>query len=190
MIQDRPQDVTAAEAVTVVVGRVGRAHGLRGEVAVEVRTDDPDARFAPGAVLATEPPPVGPLVVAATRWHAGRLLLSFAGVEDRSAAETLRGAVLLVEVSAPQRPSDPDEYYDHQLVGLTVEDLDGTALGTVTEVVHLPAQDLLAVRGSDRVEFLVPFVAALVPVVDLDNSRVVVDLPAGLRPVNVDAGDG
>jgi 16S rRNA processing protein RimM len=187
---DRPQDVTAAEAVTVVVGRVGRAHGIRGEVAVEVRTDDPDDRLAAGAVVSTEPSHLGPLAVAAARWHAGRLLLSFVGIEDRTAAEALRGAVLLADVTARQRPSDPDEYYDHELVGLTVEDLDSTVLGAVAEVVHLPGQDLLAVRGPGEAEFLVPFVAALVPTVDLEQRRVVVDLPAGLRDDTIEAGDG
>lgn len=155
-------------------------------MAVEVRTDDPDVRFAPGAVLRTEPAHVGPLTVAATRWHAGRLVVSFTGIEDRTAAERLRGVVLVVEVPARQRPADPDEYYDHQLIGLTVQDADGTVLGTVTEVVHLPGQDLLAVHGPDDAELLVPFVAALVPWVDLDQRRVVVDLPPGLANGSMD----
>jgi 16S rRNA processing protein RimM len=119
--------------------------------------------------------------VTASRWHGGRLLLSFAGITSRDAAEALRGAVLLVEVPAQRRPSDPDEFYDHQLVGATVVDLDGLVLGDVAEVVHLPGQVLLAVRPHEGATFLVPFVAALVPEVDVAARRVVVDLPAGLR---------
>ena len=104
----------------LVVGRIGKAHGIRGEVGVEVRTDDPDARFASGESLITEPADRGPLRVDATRWHSGRLLVNFAGVADRTAAEALRGTLLLVEVDESERPDDPDEFYDHQLVGLRV----------------------------------------------------------------------
>ena len=106
--------------------------------------------------------------------------MTFAGVEDRAAAESLGGAVLLVEVAAEQRPAGPDEYYDHQLVGLSVVDLDGAVLGAIAEVLHLPGQDLLAVRRLDGREFLVPFVAVLVPQVNLVERRVVVELPEGL----------
>ena len=165
----------------MVVGRIGRVHGIRGEVSVDVRTDDPDARFAPGAVVHTEPTQLGPLTVTAARWHGGRLLLCFAGVTSRDAAEALGGTVLVVEVPAQQGPGEPDEYYDHQLVGSTVVDIDGAVLGEVDEVVHLPGQDLLAVRPPAGAEFLVPFVAALVPDVDVASRRVIVDLPAGLR---------
>lgn len=181
MTPKRPQDVASAQAVSVVVGRIGRAHGIRGEVTVDVRTDDPDGRFAAGCVLPTEPAQRGPLTVRAAHWHSGRLLVSFAGVATRDAAEALRGTVLLSDVPVQQRPTEPDEYYDHQLVGATVVDLDGEALGVVGEVVHLPGQDLLAVRPAEGAEFLVPFVAALVPEVDVSAQRIVVDLPAGLR---------
>jgi 16S rRNA processing protein RimM len=166
--------------VPVVVGRIGRAHGIRGEVSVDVRSDDPEARFAPDAVLRTEPAHLGPLTVTASRWHGGRLLLSFAGITSRDAAEALRGALLVVEVPAQQRPADPDEYYDHQLVGAAVIDTDGAMLGTVVNVVHLPGQDLLAVRSPDDAEYFVPFVSALVPEVRLADRRIVVDLPPGL----------
>lgn len=167
--------------MTVVVGRIGRAHGIRGEVRVDVRTDEPDERFAPHAVLRTEPEHLGPLTVSAARWQSGRLLVSFAGIATRDAAEALQGAVLVTNVPAKQRPNAPDEYYDHQLVGSTVVDQGGAVLGIVGEVVHLPGQDLLAVQPAEGPEFLVPFVAALVPEVDAAARRLVVDLPAGLR---------
>ncbi|WP_130493181.1 ribosome maturation factor RimM [Motilibacter rhizosphaerae] len=169
----------------LVVGRIGPAHGIRGDVLVEPRTDDPGTRFAPGVVLVTDPAERGPLEVADARDHSGRLLVRFASVADRSAAEALRGTWLVVDVPDDERPEDPEEYYDHQLVGLRAVSPQGVDLGEVTDVVHLPAQDLLAVQtpGGER---LVPFVAAIVPVVDLDGGRVVVDAPPGL----LDDGEG
>src|SRR5579871_1151798 len=102
----------------LVVGRVGRPHGLRGEVTVEVRTDDPDQRFAAGQSLAADPPERGPLTVAASRWHSGRLLVRFAGHEDREAAETLRDTVLVIDSGQLGPLDDPEEFYDHDLIGL------------------------------------------------------------------------
>lgn len=165
----------------VVVGRIGRPHGVRGEVSVQVRTDDPDRRLAPGAVLRTDPEAAGPLTVTSGRWHGGRLLLGVAGVEDRTAAERLRGVLLLVYVDAAERPDQPDEFYDRHLVGLRAETADGTVLGEVHEVLHLPGQVVLAVRrrGTGR-ESLVPFVAELVPEVDLAGGRIVVEALPGL----------
>jgi 16S rRNA processing protein RimM len=164
----------------VVVGRIGKAHGVRGEVSVEVRTDAPEIRFAPGAVLATDPPSAGPLKVAEARRHHGRLLLSFDEVADRSTAESLRGVLLLAEVADDERPDDPDEFYDHQLAGLAVVTTRGRHVGDVAEVLHLPSQDLLAVRTADGREVLIPFVAQIVPSIDLEARRVVVDPPPGL----------
>lgn len=160
--------------VDVLVGVVGRAHGIKGEVAVNIRTDEPERRFAPGAVFVTTR---GPLTVTSTRWHHERLLVRFAGVPDRTAAEQLRGLGLRVDVSAHDRPDDPEEFYDHQLVGLQAESPDGARLGEVTEVLHLPMQDVLVLR-RERDERMVPFVAELVPEVDLAAGRVVVaELP-------------
>jgi 16S rRNA processing protein RimM len=166
--------------VQVVVGRIGRPHGLRGEVSVEVRTDDPDRRFAPGHTLQTDPAVAGPLTVASGRVHSGRLLLSFDGVADRTSAEGLRGVLLLAEIDPQEQPDDPEEYFDHQLVGLLVSTVAGEPLGEVAEMLHLPGQDLLAVRRPDGREVLVPFVGQIVPTVDLDGGRVVVDPPPGL----------
>ena len=170
----------SAEPLRLVVGRIGRAHGLRGDVAVEVRTDDPDLRFAEGAVLLTDPPQTGPLTVESGKVHSGRLLLRFAGVSDRTAADALRGTLLVVDVDPDQRPGDPDEYYDHQLVGLRVRTVDQAEVGEIADVLHLPAQDVLAVRRDDGREVLVPFVTEIVPVVDVDAGHVLVDPPAGL----------
>jgi 16S rRNA processing protein RimM len=163
----------------VVVGRIGRPHGVRGEVTVEVRTDSPDQRFWPGAVLATDPPRSGGLVVAGVRWHSGRLLLAFDGTHDRTSAEALRDLLLVVEVAADARPEDPEEYYDHQLVGLSA--WTATAeVGHVTDVLHLPAQDLLVIGTADGGQVLVPFVAEIVPEVDLAAGRIRIDPPDGL----------
>lgn len=166
--------------VEVVVGRIGRPHGVRGEVTVEVRTDSPEERFAAGAVLTPDPAGPAPLVVDAARWHGGRLLVGFAGVTDRTSAERLRGLRLVVDVPAGQQPEDPEEFYDHQLVGLRAETVDGAEVGTVTEVLHLPGQELLAVRRADGRETLVPFVAEIVPEVDVAGGRLLLDPPAGL----------
>lgn len=166
--------------MNVVVGRIGRPHGVRGEVTVEVRTDSPELRFVPGHVLHTDPPEAGPLTVDRVHWHSGRLLLTLAGVHDRTAAEALRDVRLVVDVDEAERPADPAEFYDHQLVGLRVLTADDVELGVVGEVLHLPSQDLLAVRCPDGREVLVPFVTEFVPIVDLAGGRVVVTPPPGL----------
>ncbi|MGY1844282.1 ribosome maturation factor RimM [Modestobacter sp. SYSU DS0875] len=168
----------------MVVGRIGRPHGVRGQVTVEVRTDDPDLRFAPGSVLLTDPPSRGPLTVAGMRWHSGTLLLTLsrpdgAVIADREAADALRNTQLLVPVDALPELDDPDSFYDHQLVGLAAELTDGTPLGEVTAVRHEGAE-LLVVRRTDGRELLVPFVAAMVPTVDVAGGRLVVDPPEGL----------
>lgn len=162
-----------------MVGRIGRPHGVRGEVTVEVRTDDPDARFAPGAVLRTEPAVRGPLTVAGRRWHREVLLLAFEGVDSREAAEALRNTELLVAIADLPPLEDHDSFYDHQLVGLRVQLPDGSPLGTVAAVRH-DAADLLVVDRPDADEALVPFVAAIVPTVDVENGYLVVDPPEGL----------
>lgn len=164
----------------LTVGRVARAHGIRGEVVVEVRTDDPDGRFATGQLLQTVPAPVGPLTVERARRHGTRLLVQFAGVHGREAADALRGVRLAVDVPEAQRPADPDEFFDHQLEGLAARLLDGSPVGVVSQVLHLPLQDLLVIRRDDGGEALVPFVRQLVPVVDVDAGEVVLDPPPGL----------
>jgi 16S rRNA processing protein RimM len=168
------------ETLRLVVGRIGRAQGLRGEVTIEVRTDDPETRFAPGAVLDADPPQRGPLTVASGRVQGGRLVLRFDGIEDRTAAEGLRNTLLIVDADPDEAPDDPDEYYDYQLVGLRVVTVDGREVGTVADMLHLPTQDLFAVARPDGREALIPFVAEIVPEVDLDEGTVLVDPPPGL----------
>jgi 16S rRNA processing protein RimM len=163
----------------LVVGRIGRPHGIRGEVTVDVRTDDPDDRFAPGTALVTDPVDAGPLVVDQARWHSGRLLLRFAGVSDREGAEELRGTLLVVDSDSLPPSEDPDEFHDHQLVGLSVVTVDGSPVGTVSEIQH-SAQDLLIIACPGGAEALVPFVQALVPEVDVAGGRIVIDPPPGL----------
>lgn len=162
----------------VVVGRVGRAHGLRGEVAVEIRTDAPDERFAAGTTLRTESH--GPLTMDACRPHRDGLLVHFVGVDDRDAANALRGTDLLVDTDELPAIGATDEFYDHQLVGLRAELTDGTEIGAVADVLHTQSADLLVIRRTDGRESLVPFVHAVVPTIDLDGGRVIVDPPAGL----------
>jgi 16S rRNA processing protein RimM len=164
----------------VVVGRIGRPHGLRGEVTVQVTTDDPDSRFAAGAVLGTDPESRGPLTVSAMRRSGPVLVLGFEGITDRDAAETLRGTSLTLDAAQLPVPEDPEEFYDHQLVGLTVVDQAGVVLGTVVEVMHPPAAPVLAVDRPDGSQELVPFVSAIVPTVDLAGGRLVVDPPDGM----------
>jgi len=163
-----PGRTTPGDLLEVVVGVVGRAHGLRGDVAVDLRTDEPEVRFAPGAVLGTEGS-TSTLTVAAMRdGAAGRLVVRFVEAPDRTAAEGLRGRVLTATVTAHDRPAgdDPEEYYDRQLRGLRILDADGNDVGVVSDVIHLPSQDMLAVT-TDGGERLVPFVSDLVGHVDL-----------------------
>ncbi|MFC0006091.1 ribosome maturation factor RimM [Micromonospora siamensis] len=175
----------------LVVGRIGKPHGIRGEVTVEVRTDEPEARFAPGTVLRTEPgagaPPAAgayrvpaELTVEAARWHQGHLLVAFDGVLDRNVAEALRGTLLVVDSGDVPPPEDPEEFHDHQLVGLAVVTPAGERLGEVARIDHAPASDMLVLRRPEGRTALIPFVKAIVPEVDLAGGRVVVDPPGGL----------
>ena len=164
----------------VTVGRIGRAHGIRGDVVVGVRTDEPELRFATGSKLDTDPAAVGPLTVAASRWHSGELIVRFAGVRDRTAAQALSGTWLSVDSGTLAPLPDPDEFRDHDLVGLAVRTVDGRDIGEVADVLHY-GQDLLAVRpASAGAEILVPFVKAIVTDVDLSKGIVVIDPPSGL----------
>lgn len=164
----------------LVVGRIGRAHGIKGEVTVEVRTDEPEVRLGPGAVLATDPATAGPLTIESGKVHSGRLLLRFEGVRDRNGAEALRNVLLIAEVDPAELPEDPEEFYDHQLVDLDVVTVDGTEVGRILEISHLPGQDLLIVERPDGTEVMIPFVSEIVPEIDLENQRAVIDPPPGL----------
>ncbi|MFD3684220.1 ribosome maturation factor RimM [Nocardiopsis sp. NPDC058631] len=163
----------------LVVGRIGRAHGIRGDVAVDVRTDDPAARFADGTEMATDPAAAGPLTIASSRRHSDRLLVRFRGIADRDSAEALRGTLLFVDSQDIAPLDDPDEFHDHELIGLAAVTTGGDAVGTVGDVLH-HAQDVLVVATPEGGEVLVPFVAALVPEVDVAGGRIVIDPPPGL----------
>lgn len=178
------------------MGVIVRPHGLRGELVVEVRTDSPLERFAPGTVLTTRDgasrgggargarPPAGPdltLTVASSRPHSGRLLVRFAEVpDDREAGDGLRGRRLLVSADDLPPIDDPDEFHDHQLEGLRAELVDGTVVGTVREIAHGPGGELLVLARPDLPDALVPFVREIVPTVDLGAGRVVLTPPDGL----------
>ncbi|MBF6344981.1 ribosome maturation factor RimM [Nocardia cyriacigeorgica] len=168
----------------LVVGRVAKSHGVRGELVVEVRTDEPEARFAPGSTLRgrlARSKEVREFTVESAREHSGRLLVQVAGVEDRTAADALRGTLFLVDSDDLGPSQVPDEFYDHELEGLRVELADGTAVGTVTEVLHSAAGELLSVRAADDGrEILIPFVMAIVPTVSVADGLVVIDPPEGL----------
>ena len=169
----------------LVIGRVAKSHGIKGEVVVDVRTDEPEDRFAVGSVLRGRKSPrqasrqekartdTIAYTVEAAREHSGRLLLRLRGIEDRGAADALRGTLFLV---------DPDEFYDHELEGLSVRLSDGTVVGTVHEVLHSAAGELLSVRPADgsRTEILIPFVAAIVTSVSPADGVVEIDPPEGL----------
>ncbi|MDY7085903.1 MAG: ribosome maturation factor RimM [Actinomycetota bacterium] len=182
----------------LVVGQIGKPHGIRGEVSVVVRTDEPEERFVPGSVFVTEVPrdrrvSTGPaaaagvrfevpkqLTLEAIRWHQGRGIALFENIYDRNVAEELRGVFLQVDSATLTPPDDPDEFHDHQLVGLRVESADGTVHGSVLRIEHAPSSDLIVLKKAAGGTALIPFVTAIVPAVDVTGGKIVVDLPEGL----------
>jgi 16S rRNA processing protein RimM len=166
------------------VGRLLKAHGLKGALKLELYTDDPAKRFVPGAVFSLQVPTSSPwhgktIELAELRWYNGHPVAFFEGVADRTVAETLVKAILWIDADVAAEEPEPDAWYDHQLVGLRAL-RDGTQVGEVVRVDHLPAQDLLVVKTPDRGEVLVPFVSAIVPTVDVDAGTVTLTPPAGL----------
>jgi len=182
------------------VGRMMKAHGLKGGIKLELYTDDPKRRFVPGAVFSLQVPTASPwhgksVELTELRWFNGHAVGFFSGVTDRTAAESLVKAILWITVDEEDgSEAEPDAWYDHQLVGLRAV-RDGETVGTVTRVDHLPAQDLLAI-GTEKGEVLVPFVTAIVPEVDTKAGTVLLTPPPGLfedapePPEAPDAGDG
>lgn len=168
------------------MGRLVKAHGLKGALKIELYTDDPDGRFVPGATFTLQVPETSPwhgkpLTVREFRWMNSHPVAFFEGVDDRTTAEGLVRAILWIDEDATASSTEPDAWYDHQLVGLDVV-RDGDVVGRVIRVDHLPAQDLLIVRptGEGDRELLVPFVSAIVPDVDIAAGRVTVTPPPGL----------
>lgn len=168
------------------VGRLVKAHGLKGALKLELYTDDPEGRFTPGATFTLQVPTSSPwhgkpLTVREFKWMNSHPVAFFEGVDDRTAAEELVRAILWIDEDAAAAPAEDDAWYDHQLVGLDVV-RDGDVIGRVVRVDHLPAQDLLIVNpvGDGEHEVLVPFVKAIVPEVDVAAGRVVVTPPTGL----------
>jgi 16S rRNA processing protein RimM len=173
-----PADAEDAAGI-VAIGRIGKALGVRGDVFVQPWTDTPDERFVPGATLSTDPADRGPLTVAEARNHSGKLVVHFLGVDDRNAAEAIRGTVLVMP--AAQRPpiSDPDEFYDTDLIGLSVRTVQGRVLGPVTDVLHSAAGSLLVIEVAGS-EVLLPFRLEFVPRIDLVAGIAEIEPPDGL----------
>ncbi len=162
----------------VLVGRIGRPHGLAGELYVRPETDAPD-RFQAGAVFLTDEVPARSLEVRSSRRHQERLLITFVEVIDRTDAESLRGTGLTIRAD-DRRPLADEEYWPDQLVGLSVRTVAGEAIGTITGVDTGGPQDRLIVQSDDGRQGLIPFVRDLVPEVDVAGGVVVVDLIEGL----------
>ncbi len=158
----------------LLVGRIGRAHGILGEATIEVRTDQPEDRFGIGARVQTDKH--GELVITSHRWHNGILLLGFEGISDRNAIEKLRDTLMYADVDIEAEGEDEDDYHVLQLIGCVAYLESGEEFGKVTDVINLPAQDLLAIE-TPQGESLIPFVRQLVPVVDVKNKRMTVIPP-------------
>ncbi|WP_426990471.1 ribosome maturation factor RimM [Pseudarthrobacter sp. Y6] len=171
------------------VARIGKPHGIRGEVTVQVLTDAPGDRFVPGTEFVVEPASAGPLSVESARWNKDILLLAFEGIETRNQAETLRGAKLFIETE--ELDEDDDEgWYEHELVGLEAR-VGTQVVGKIAALHTLPVQDLLVVETSDGKEILVPFVEQIVPEVNVADGFVLLTPPDGLFEVNDgEAGTG
>ena len=182
------------------MGRLLKAHGLKGAIKLELYTDSPNERFVPGAVLKLQVPETSDwfgktVTVKELRWYNQAPVIFLEGIEDRNASEALIRAILLIDTDAQELPAEEDAWYDHQLVGLKVI-RDGVEVGSIARVDHMPAQDLLAVKTSNG-EVLVPFVKAIVTKVDIESGTVTVNPPMGLfeeiesaeRADALDAGD-
>lgn len=167
----------------LVVGRIGRAHGVLGEATIEVRTDLPEERFVVGAELLADPVGNGPLTIESKRAHNGILLLKFREVNDRTGIEKIRDTLLLSDVDMRDEALFENEYHVQQLIGSQIIDTTGKILGELTDVLNLPGQDLLAIETSSG-ELLLPFIAEFVPEVDIENRRIVVNPPEGLLQLN------
>lgn len=167
----------------LVVGRIGKAHGIRGEVNVTVRTDDPEARFAIGSVIDTDPIERGPLTVSSARTASARMVIGFEGLDNRSAADSLRGTLLIIDTADLPDLQDDDDFYDHELIGMQALHSDGHSIGIVIDILHGAAGDTVVLKPADqsgKSELLVPFVRSIVPNIDRANRQMTIDPPEGL----------
>ncbi|MDD7686734.1 MAG: ribosome maturation factor RimM [Actinomycetaceae bacterium] len=163
----------------LVVAIIGAAHGLKGEVKLDIRTDSPAQRLARGSVLETDPAAAGPLTVLNVREYKGAIFVRFAEISDRTTAQSMRGVKLVIE-SDEAEGEEEGAWYPHELRGLEALDPEGYELGIVEDLVVMPAQDLLVVRTAEGERIHVPFVQEIVPEVDIDDHCVVIDPPPGL----------
>jgi 16S rRNA processing protein RimM len=163
----------------VAVGRIGKPHGIRGDVYVEPWTDAAEERFIPGSQFQTDPREHGPLTVEGVRQLSGKLVLRFAGLEDRNAVEAVRGVYLVMPVTARPPIEDPDEFYDTDLIGLSAQTADGAVVGPIIDVLHSAADSLLVIAVEGR-EVLIPFRKEMVPVIDLERGIAQIEPPDGL----------
>lgn len=166
------------------VGRLLKAHGLKGAIKLELYTDSPNERFVPGAVFTLQVPDDSPwfgksLTVKELRWYNAQPVIFLEGIEDRNQAETLIKAILIVQQDLSQAPTEPDAWYDQQLIGLKVY-RDGNEVGSVSQVEHLPSQDLLIIKTLDDKEVMLPFVKQMVPEVDIPGGKITITPPLGL----------
>jgi len=174
------------------VGRLTKAHGLKGALKLELYTDEPDLRFQPGSQVSLQVPTDSPwfghqLTVKELRYYNNHPVVFFEGVDDRTAAESLSRAILWVEYDPEARPSEEDAWFDHQLVGLDVL-RDDAVIGQIQRLDHLPAQDLIVVATNGGDEVLLPFVKQFVPEVNIDGGFIRVTPPGGLfEPLEEDS---
>jgi 16S rRNA processing protein RimM len=174
------------EPMQLQVARVGKPHGIRGEVTVQVLTDAPEDRFVPGTSFVVEPAKAGPLTIKSARWNKDILLLGFEEVADRNRAEELRGARLFVETEELE-DNDEEGWYEHELVGLEAR-VGTQVVGRVKALNTMPAQDLLVIEDQDGKEILIPFVEEIVPEVNTEEGYIVLTPPTGLFELNTDEG--
>lgn len=163
----------------LVVGRLGRPHGVHGEISVEVRTDEPELRFAKGSKLSIKESN-NQLTVLSSRWHQEKMLVKFEEITDRDRANEIKGKTLTIKIDPNSVETKKDQYYEFQLAGLKVIDKNDKTLGQIKEVITNLAQDLLVVETVDKREVLVPFVKQIVTNVDLNKKQVIMDPPTGL----------
>jgi 16S rRNA processing protein RimM len=185
--RQRGHNENSEEPMQLQVARIGKPHGIRGEVTVQVLTDAPSERFVAGTEFVVEPASAGPLTIRSARWNKDILLLGFEEIADRNAAEAIRGAKLFVETEELD-DEDDEGWYEHELVGLEAR-VGSQVVGKVAALTTLPVQDLLTVKTEEGKEILVPFVDEIVPEVNIEDGFILITPPAGLFEINDDTAE-